>query len=88
MKNIFALFGLVKYALAGVYMSRGERRRVRLSARKGSFAIGLSAAASALRSTAVALASDIRALGILCAIGMRNLLHDVRAAVARERSQG
>jgi hypothetical protein len=85
MKNIFALFGLVKYALASVYMSRGERRRVRLSARKGSFATSFSAAVSALRLTSVSAASDVRAVGILCAIGIRNLLHDARAAIARER---
>jgi hypothetical protein len=87
MKNIFALFGLARYALASVYMSRGERRRVRLSARKGSFAIGFSAAVAALRLASVSLAADVRTVGILCSIGVRNLLHDARAAVARARSQ-
>lgn len=81
MRNIFALLGLTKYALANVYMSRDERRRVNVRARKVSFATALSAAVSAVRLTSVSVASDVRAIGI------RNLLHDAKMVVARERSR-
>jgi hypothetical protein len=87
MRNLYALLGLTKYALANVYMSRDERRRVRGSTRKGSFASALSAAASFMVSLAVSLASDVRAIGVLCALGIRNLLHDAKVALARERSR-
>jgi hypothetical protein len=87
MKSIFALLGLTKYALANIYMSRNERRRVHWSGRKISPATILPAIGSALASAAVALASDLRAIGVLCAIGMRNLLHDARAALAGKRPQ-
>jgi hypothetical protein len=87
MKNVFALLGLVKHGLANVYMSRDERCRVRGCARKVSFATVLPAAASFITWVAVAIASDVRAIVILCAIGIRNLLHDAKMAVARERSQ-
>jgi len=76
---------LIKHALAHVYMSRDERRRVRGRARKLSFASVLTAAASLAASIAVSIAADARAIGILCAIGIRNLLHDAKAAVATER---
>jgi hypothetical protein len=87
MKSILALLGLIKYALANVYMSRDERRRVHGRTRKASFASALQAVGSSMLSVALSLASDVRAIGILCAIGIRNLLHDARVAVARERSQ-
>lgn len=87
MKNIFALLGLIKYAIANVYMSRDERRRVRGHARKVSFAAVLRAAGSFIASVAVSVASDVRAIGILCAIGIRNLLHGAKVALARERSR-
>jgi hypothetical protein len=87
MKNIFALLGLIKYALANVYMSRDERRRVHRQPRKVYLASALRAAGSSLGSLALALASDARAICILCSIGMRNFLRDARVAVARGRSQ-
>jgi hypothetical protein len=86
-KNILALLGLTKYALANIYMTRGERRRVRGSARNSSCASVLAATASATTSVAVSVASDVRTIGILCAIGIRNLLHDARTAAAKERSR-
>jgi len=85
MRTLFALLGLTKHALANVYMSRNERRRVR--GRALSFTRAALSAASSLASTAAALASDARAIGILCALGMRNFLHDAKKAFAREGAQ-
>ncbi len=85
MRNILALLGLIKYAIANVCMSRDERRRVHGHARKVSFATVLQAAGSFVASVAVSVASDIRAIGILCEIGVRNLLRDAKVALARER---
>jgi len=87
MRNLFALFGLTKHALAQVYMSRDERRRVHGRALNVPFATVLRRAGSIAVSIAVSLASDVRAIGILCAIGMRNLLHDARAACTKEHTQ-
>ena len=87
MKYVFALLGLTKYALANLYMSRDERRRVHAHKRKAAFTASLRAAIAYTASFAASLASDVRAIGILCAIAMRNLWHDARATVAREQAQ-
>jgi len=87
MRYVFALLGLTKQALAQVYMSRDERRRVHGRALAVPFATVIQAAGSSLVSIAVSLASDVRAIGILCAIGMRNLVHDAKAARAKDHAQ-
>jgi hypothetical protein len=88
MRYLFALLGLTRYALANIFMSRDERRRVRGPAPKVSVANILTAAAALIASVAVSLASDMRAIGILCAIGLRNLWHDAKTALARQRPRG
>jgi len=88
MRYLFALIGLTRYALANIFMSRDERRRVRGPAHGLSLTTILTAAASLIASVALSLASDLRAIGILCAIGLRNLRHDAKAAFARERPRG
>jgi len=88
MRYLFALLGLTRYALANIVMSRDERRRVRGQARMASLARILAAASSLIASVTVSLASDLRAIGILCAIGLRNLWHDAKTALARERPRG
>jgi hypothetical protein len=87
MRYLFALIGLIKQALAQVYMTRDERRRVHGRALIVPFASLLQSVGSLVVSIAVSLASDVRAIGILCAIGMRNLVHDARAACTRENTQ-
>lgn len=88
MRYAFALLGLTKHALAQVYMSRDERRRVHGGrALSAPFATVLQAAGSSVVSIAVSLASDVRAIGILCTIGMRNLMHDAKAACTKDRTQ-
>jgi adenosylmethionine-8-amino-7-oxononanoate aminotransferase len=87
MKNIFALLGLTKYALANLYMSRDERRRVHAHPRKASLATGLRSALALTASFAMSLVSDVRAIGILCAIALRNLWHDAKAAFRGKQAQ-
>jgi hypothetical protein len=87
MRNLFALLGLTKHALARVYMSRDERRRVRGRALNIPFATALRGAGSFAVSIAVSVASDVRAIGILCSIGLRNLVHDAKAACTKADTQ-
>ena len=87
MRYVFALLGLTKHALAQVCMSRDERRRVHGRALAAPFATVLQAAGSSVVSIAVSLASDVRAIGILCTIGMRNLMHDAKAACTKDHTQ-
>ena len=77
---------MVKHALATVYMSGNEWRRVRGHARNTAFEDIPATAFSRVISSAVSLGSDVRAIGILCAIGIRNFLHDAGAAVAKTRA--
>lgn len=83
-KIIIANIGLTKYALANVYLSRDERRRVYVRARNVSFATRLPDARSFMGSVAVSVASDVHVISILCAIRIRNLLHDVNVMAATQ----
>jgi hypothetical protein len=85
MRTVFALLGLTRYALANIFMSRDERRRVRGQSELASLSALVTAARSLIAPVALSFASDVRAIGILCAIGFRNLLHDAKAAVAKVR---
>ena len=87
MRVLFALLGLTKQALAQIYMSRDQRRRVGGRAPIVPFATAMQSAGSLATSVAVSLAADVRSIGILCAIAMRNLVHDAKAACTREHTQ-
>jgi hypothetical protein len=67
MRAVHRTFGTY-YAFAKPCLSRGERRRITVRARKVSFATVLPVAGSSIASVAVSVALEVRVIGILCAI--------------------
>jgi hypothetical protein len=82
MRNLFALPGLARYALANLCMNRDQRRRVSLHARNPAFATLLSASTSLV----ISIAADVRALGILSGCALRDLANLARSKLRRAKS--